>query len=87
MLILFDFECRSCGGQFEELADRNHPDSVKCPLCASSDVQRLIYGARIDPRLGVNADAFPSLGAAWERKRRERMAIEKKRYERHGSYE
>ena len=87
MLILFDFECRACHGQFEELVDRDHPDQAKCPLCASSKTKRLITGTRIDPRLGLNAEAFPTVGAAWERKRRERMAIEKKRYERHGSYD
>lgn len=83
-LILFDFECRDCGLEFEELAYRDHPDPVKCPQCHSTSTKRLITGTRIDPRLGVDAASFPTMGDAWARKRRERSAIEAKRRREHG---
>lgn len=83
-LILFDFECCDCGTEFEELAYRDHPDPVKCPRCHGSS-RRLITGTRIDPRLGVDATSFPTMGDAWARKRRERAAIENKRKREHGA--
>lgn len=84
MLMMFDYLCTLCGDEFEELVDREHPDPVKCPTCGSSSTQRLITGTRIDPRLGIHADSFPTMGDKWVRKQRQRKAIEMKRRLSHG---
>lgn len=78
-LMMFDFLCTLCGEEFEDLIEREHPDPVKCPLCGSSQTQRLITGTRIDPKLGVDPDSFPTMGDKWARKQRQRKAIEMKR--------
>lgn len=84
MMILFDFECSFCGHEFEELAERDSPDQVKCPLCASSKTKRLISAPNIDPRLGVQSGVFTTMADKWEKKQRQRMAIEAKRRASHG---
>ena len=35
---IYEFECRSCGGRFEELVNAGH--TAPCPQCKSSDVAR-----------------------------------------------
>jgi len=82
---MFDYLCTLCGDEFEELVEREHPDPVKCPLCGSSKTQRLITGTHIDPRLGLDAASFPTMGDKWARKQRQRKAIEMKK--RHASGE
>ena len=77
-LILFDHQCNLCGHEFEELVDRANP-RVECPLCGDSNVTRLVTGTHIDPRLGIHADAFPTMGDKWAKKQRQRKAIEMKR--------
>jgi len=37
---LYDYHCRSCGGEFERLV--RGADVVACPSCGSSDVERLL---------------------------------------------
>ncbi|GFM35850.1 FmdB family zinc ribbon protein [Desulfovibrio psychrotolerans] len=51
---LYDFECRVCGGQFEELA---HPDSTggeTCPACGSTDTERRLSAHSPLPGSGTN---------------------------------
>lgn len=81
-MILYDFECRSCGAVFEELTPRNVHD-VECPECGGRAF-RLVSAPRIDPKLGVNADAFPTMGDRWARVREQRAKIESKRAKEHG---
>jgi putative FmdB family regulatory protein len=83
-LILFDYLCTTCGDEFEELVEREHPDPVKCPTCGSSSTRRLVTGTRIDPRLGIHADVFSTMGDKWAKKQRQRKAIEMKRRREHG---
>jgi putative FmdB family regulatory protein len=37
---LYDYHCRGCGGEFERLVRPG--DTVACPSCGSSDVDRLL---------------------------------------------
>jgi len=37
---LYDFQCRSCGGNFERLVRAG--DSIICPSCGSHEVDRLL---------------------------------------------
>jgi putative FmdB family regulatory protein len=47
---LFDFRCRSCGGEFEALV-RPHGETA-CPACASTDLERLLSGFSFSVRSG-----------------------------------
>lgn len=79
-MILYDFQCESltCAHVFEEFADWKTPTPVKCPLCGELTENRLIGAVRIDPRLGLDRDCFPTMAAKWEKTRRQRMQIENK---------
>lgn len=80
-MILFDFECGKCRLVFEELVPHNVRDVV-CPCGYLA--KRLVSAPRIDPRLGVNADSFPTMGDKWARVREQRAKIESKRAREHG---
>ena len=79
MPVLYDFACEGpgCLNQFEEFADWANPVPVNCPLCGNSS-KRLIGGARIDPKLGLDREGFPTMADKWERTRRQRLQIETK---------
>jgi putative FmdB family regulatory protein len=83
MLLMDDFECRSCQSVFEELADRNAPETVKCPMCGQFNATRLIAAPRLDPRMGVDP-AFATMGDRWVRKRDQQKKIEERRHREHG---
>lgn len=79
---LFEFECPK-GHLFDDLWDTNTPENVECPKCSLVS-KRLISATRIDPKLGVNASAFPTMGDRWERIRRQRTEIDNKKVRDHG---
>lgn len=83
MRLLDDYQCRSCQRVFEELADRNAPETVKCPQCGQFNPERLITGTRIDPRLGCDP-AYATLGDRWVKRRDQQKKIEERRYREHG---
>lgn len=68
-LILFDFECTSCGLVFEDLVPADTL-GCNCHECDGAGV-RLITGTHIDPKLGVSND-FPSMARKWAKKQRKR---------------
>ena len=37
---IFEYSCNGCGNTFELLVNR-HDDTVQCPNCGSSDVEKL----------------------------------------------
>jgi hypothetical protein len=74
---LYDFECsKEPSHVFEEFADWKTPTPVKCPLCGELTEKRLIGATRIDPKLGLDRESFPTMADKWERTRRQRMQIE-----------
>jgi putative FmdB family regulatory protein len=81
--ILFDHECPECGHQFEEFVNTGSPETVNCPEC-TAPATKLITGTTIDPRLGVDADRFPTMGDKWARVREQRQKIEAKKVRDHG---
>jgi putative FmdB family regulatory protein len=81
--ILFDYECPECGHGFEEFVNTSSPETVNCPECSAPSTKQ-ITGTRIDPRLGVHADAYPTMGDKWARIRVQRQKIEAKRARDHG---
>ena len=45
---IHEFECRSCGHQFELLImSKSELDEVRCPICESPDVTKLMSAATI----------------------------------------
>ncbi len=73
-LILFDFECNSCG-TFEELV-KSSEHSIPCPKCGAS-ASRLISPVNFDYRLGVQSSSFPTLADKWERMQRSKARTDK----------
>jgi putative FmdB family regulatory protein len=82
-LILFDFRCTHCQHKFEVMVK---PDikSRPCPKC-SSEGKRLISAPRLDPKMGLDPDGFPTAGDKWANMREQRARIEKKHYKEHGT--
>lgn len=78
--ILSDFECSNCTHVFEDFTG----PEIWCPECGSKAVTRLITGTRLDPRLGVNPDSFPTMGDKWARVRKQKQQIDAKRARDHG---
>lgn len=77
--ILFDHECQKCAHVFEELVDRDSPDPVKCPSCNQLDTKRLIGSFMIDPKMGLDAASFPTMGDRWANMREQRRRAESRR--------
>src|SRR5262245_3218398 len=82
-LILFDHECPTCGHTFEDFINSAQPEPVNCPEC-QTPAQKLISGTRMDPKLGVDADRFPTMGDKWAKIRVQRQKIEAKKARDHG---
>lgn len=40
----YDYECRGCGHQFEELQSFSEPVLTKCPACKKNKLERLFGG-------------------------------------------
>lgn len=80
MLRTYDYECKDarCGTTFEELVRYEDADKQRCPVC-NGPTRRLIGAPRIDPKLGLDAASWPTMGDKWARIRRQRKQIESKR--------
>jgi putative FmdB family regulatory protein len=40
----YDYECRACGHQFDELQSFSEPPLTKCPACKKNKLERLFGG-------------------------------------------
>lgn len=60
---LFDFQCRDCKENFEEITEYKQVST--CPLCGS-DADKLISAPRISLE-GISG-SFPGAAMAWEKK-------------------
>lgn len=81
-MLLFDFQCTRCADTFEELVQKD-VKNLECPRCGYV-ANRLISAPRMDPRLGVDPDHFPTMGDRWAKVREQRQKIESKRHLEHG---
>ncbi|MFO7718401.1 MAG: zinc ribbon domain-containing protein [Desulfohalobium sp.] len=43
---LYEYTCRDCSREFEEMAPTDDDSNVRCPLCGSANVQRQISAVR-----------------------------------------
>ena len=53
---LYEYQCRTCGSQFEELTGADGPCPV-CPACGGKDVVKLMSAASL---CGHDAGGFPA---------------------------
>ncbi len=61
---LHEFECRSCGSQFEKLVLKPaDPDVVECPSCQSKEVEEKISSfASVSKNGGSSSSCAPTGG-------------------------
>lgn len=71
-LILFDFECRTCGDIFEDLVKS---DKLEVPCSCGGIAVRTISGTHLDPAMGLTND-FPTMARKWEKRTRQRAKID-----------
>lgn len=81
-LILYDFRCTSCTSVFDDMVKSDVFEAI-CPECGETGT-RLVSRPRLDPRLGVDADGFPTMGDKWARTRVQRKKVEERREREHG---
>ena len=64
-LLMFDFECRKCGHQFEDLVKPTRR-YLSCPHC-NGTAARMVSKPNFDWRkMGVSMD-FPTFAAKWDK--------------------
>lgn len=80
-LRFFDFRCAN-GHVHEHMVDAGER-TVECPSCGQP-AQRMIAAPRC--QLEGITGAFPGAAMAWERKREQKMAQERKHKEKHGTW-
>ena len=56
---IYDFHCRSCGGEFEGLVRPQDPP-VSCPSCKSADLERLLSAFAVSSAEKTAAAALDS---------------------------
>lgn len=78
MIRVFDFTCTN--GHAEEVFTR-YDSSHTCSVCGQP-AQRVLSSPRF--KLDGTSGDFPGAYAAWERKRAEKMAVEKRKERDHG---
>lgn len=75
-LMLFDFECKSCGHVFEELVQPTER-SAACPSCEGSGV-RLISKGHLDVLgMGVYSSSFPTMADKWAKMQYQKSRTDK----------
>lgn len=89
---LFDFRCHTCDHVFEDWDTSDRSAKPACPSCGSSDTHRLIATPRMDLARSVangeaSSDGMTTAIDKWDRARRQKMKIEQRNLERHGTYD
>ena len=86
-MILFDHQCPNCGAVFEALRQSSDSqEKVECTVCHTTDfATKLLSAPRLDPKLGVDAIGFPTMGDKWTRRRQQHQRIEERRKREHGA--
>jgi putative FmdB family regulatory protein len=81
---IYDFKCRSCGDQFEELVRGD--EAPACPACGAADAERLLSPISPPHKFGLRGgDARRSDNARASREQRRQEGFAKQREQRkHG---
>jgi putative FmdB family regulatory protein len=77
---LYDFRCRSCGGEFERLVRKE--ETVECPSCRGQDLERLLstFALSTDERRAAAAKQSRKLQIA---KNRDKVVAEEEYRQKH----
>lgn len=70
---LFEFHCSTCDYHFEELTE--YTQTFPCPKC-NSNADKIISAPRVN--LEGWSGSFPGAAAAWDKKRKQQLAKERK---------
>lgn len=66
---LYDYQCKGCGGKFDEFRPINEREKCKCPTCGKM-ATRVATTARLDYyNMGVQ-DGLPTAISKWEKMHR-----------------
>jgi putative FmdB family regulatory protein len=71
---LFEFQCSHCNHYFEELTE--YTKTLTCPSCGK-EADKLISTPRV--HLEGHSGSFPGAAMSWEKKRKQKLADEKKK--------
>jgi len=82
MIRVHDFRCEN-GHVSEHFVNHDEIAWLSCPVCGTL-AQRIVSAPRI--KLDAISGHFPSATRAWELRREEKMAIERKTKANHGTY-
>lgn len=55
---LFGYRCQACGHQWDDLAGRDSPRAVPCPLCRGEGMRLLASGMKFKYRIGSFFEPF-----------------------------
>lgn len=67
--IYFEFHCKSCGHEFEDLVQPAQ-STTWCPKCGWA-ATKVVSAPRLDPRMGLDS-AFSTMSDRWGKIREER---------------
>jgi len=70
---LFEFHCFTCDNHFEELTE--YRQTFPCPKC-NSNADKIISAPRVS--LEGWSGSFPGAADAWDKKRKQKLAEERK---------
>jgi len=61
---IYEYACRQCGRQFEDLVFASNAPAPPCPACAAGDVERLLSTVAVGRSEGAAtpASAMPAAG-------------------------
>lgn len=79
MILVREYRCKS--GHVTERFGRDNPTATPCEVCGEKAIRQL---SAPRAKLEGTTGAFPGAAMAWERKREQHMAEERRREREHG---
>ncbi len=84
--LINDYHCTSCGTVTEHWINREEEATLTCPECGNSTMKRMICAPRLAyTDMACGSGSMPTAIDKWDKMRRQKMIIEKRTMERHGS--
>lgn len=92
MSILYNFRCTHCDHVFEDWDTTERSANVECPKCQTPGAKRLISKPRLDYNSMVadgssSSDGLTTSIERWAKRRADKLKIEQRNMERHGTYD
>ena len=83
---IYDFKCDECGRVDEHLVKLS-VKNMECPECGANMSRQIGIPNFSTSSLATGESATPDSIDRWEKMRKQKMAIEKKNQENHGTYD